>query len=139
MGERVDRGLLEAMQSRATASAGEFNPQAIGEVLWALATMGERADRGLLEAMQSRATATAGEFTPQSALNVLWALAVMGEKSPGILVDHFTATLSDQLTLPERAQLHQWLLACELGLESGASLDSGVARIQQVPTLHPAP
>ena len=62
MGMRADRGLLQAMQRRATATAGEFEPQNVANVLWALAKMGERADRWLLDAMQRRATATAGEF-----------------------------------------------------------------------------
>ena len=66
MGERADRGLLEAMQNRATATAGESNPQDVANLLWGLATMGEKADRGLLEAMQKRATATAGGFNPQN-------------------------------------------------------------------------
>ncbi|KAJ1488566.1 hypothetical protein T484DRAFT_3613701 [Baffinella frigidus] len=54
-------GLLAAMQRRATATAGEFQPQSVANLLWALATMGERADRELLEAMQRRATASAGD------------------------------------------------------------------------------
>ncbi|KAJ1474737.1 hypothetical protein T484DRAFT_1831130, partial [Baffinella frigidus] len=53
------------MQRRATATAGDYNPQDVSNVLWSLATMGERANCGLLEAMQRRATATAGEFKPQ--------------------------------------------------------------------------
>ena len=77
----MDRGLLEAMQRRAVATAGEFVPQAVSNVLWALATMGERADRGLLEAMQGRAAATAGAFDPQGVANVLWGLATMGERA----------------------------------------------------------
>jgi hypothetical protein len=81
MGERADRGLLEAMQRQATATAGEFKPQEVANVLWALATMGERADRGLLEAMQRRAVATAGDFNPQEVANVLWALATMEERA----------------------------------------------------------
>ncbi|KAJ1470971.1 hypothetical protein T484DRAFT_1916953, partial [Baffinella frigidus] len=84
--DATDRGLLEAMQRRATATVGEFKPQNVANMLWALATMGERADRGLLEAMQRRATATAGDFKPQGVGNVLWALATMGEKvDPGLL------------------------------------------------------
>ena len=59
MGERADRGLLEAKQRRAMATAGRFKSQDV-ETLWALATMGERAVRGLLEAMQRRVRATAG-------------------------------------------------------------------------------
>ncbi|KAJ1481763.1 hypothetical protein T484DRAFT_1806194, partial [Baffinella frigidus] len=74
MGGGLDRGLLEAMQRRATALAGEFNPQDVANVLWALVTMGEAADPGLLEAMQRRATATAGEFEPRNVAMLLWAL-----------------------------------------------------------------
>jgi hypothetical protein len=82
----ADRKLLEAMQRRATATAGEFEPQNVAICLWALAKTGERADRGLLEAMQGRATATAGEFKPQEVANYLWALATMGERAgPGLL------------------------------------------------------
>ena len=81
MGVRADPGLLETMQRRATATAGEFVPQAVSNVLWALATMGERADRGLLEAMQRRATATAEDFKPQEVANLLWALATMGVRA----------------------------------------------------------
>ncbi|KAJ1470010.1 hypothetical protein T484DRAFT_1849529, partial [Baffinella frigidus] len=42
LGEGGNRGLLEAMKRRATAMAGEFKPQDVANVLWALATMGER-------------------------------------------------------------------------------------------------
>ena len=62
VGLLADPKLLEAMQRRAMATAADFKPQNVANVLWALATMGEKADRGLLEAMQRRATATAGEF-----------------------------------------------------------------------------
>ncbi|KAJ1474007.1 RAP domain-containing protein, partial [Baffinella frigidus] len=86
MGERMDRGLLKAMQRRATATVGEFEPQGVKDVLWALATMGVQTDQGLLEAMQRRATATAEEFNPQEIVDVLWALAKMGDTvDPGLL------------------------------------------------------
>ena len=138
MGERADRGLLEAMVSRATATAHELTPQAFANVLWALATMGERADRGLLEAMVSRATATAHELTPQAFANVLWALAVMGERGLDRTLDVCIDGLAvrvlevvDELTVEHKSQLHQWLLSCEMGLVSGNSLPSGVARVKQ--------
>ncbi|KAJ1488554.1 hypothetical protein T484DRAFT_1782771 [Baffinella frigidus] len=137
MGKKADLELLEAMQNRATANAGEFNPQAISNLLWALATMGAKADQGLLEAMQRRATATVGEFNPQTVSNVLWALAVMGDSLDGslaVLVDLLAARileLRDQFTDVGKLQLHQWLLSCELGLASGASLPKGVARVKQ--------
>jgi hypothetical protein len=78
---RVDGRLMAALQRRATATAGDFCPQAVSNVLLALAKMGERADRGLLTAMQTQATATAGDFNPQAIANVLWALAKMGERA----------------------------------------------------------
>jgi hypothetical protein len=138
MGERADRGLLEAMQRRATATAWEFKPQEVSNVLWALATMGVRADRGLLEAMQRRVTATAGEFKSQAVANVLWALTVMGEigldGTLDVIIDRLAARVlevRDQLTLEAKLQLHQWLLSCELGVVSGDSLPSGVARVKQ--------
>ncbi|KAJ1488555.1 hypothetical protein T484DRAFT_3613363 [Baffinella frigidus] len=87
MGEKADRGLLEAMQTRATATAGEFIPQAIANVLWALTTMGEKADRGLLEALQRRATAKSGVFMPQEVTSLLWALATMGERADRELLE----------------------------------------------------
>jgi len=99
MGETVDRGLLEAMQRRATATAGEFIPQNVANVLWSLATMGEKVDRGLLEAMQRRATATAGDFKPLEVANLLWALATIGLKADRGLLEAMhrraTATAGD--------------------------------------------
>jgi hypothetical protein len=35
-----EAGLLEAMQGRAIATAGDFTPQAVANFVWALATMG---------------------------------------------------------------------------------------------------
>ncbi|KAJ1476153.1 hypothetical protein T484DRAFT_1825843, partial [Baffinella frigidus] len=87
MGARLDLGLLEAMQVRASATVGEFKPQEVSNFLWALATMGARADRELLEAMQRRATATVGGFEPQGVSNLLWALATMGVQADRGLVE----------------------------------------------------
>jgi hypothetical protein len=138
MGEKADRELLEAIQRRATATAVDFTPQAIANLMWALATLGERADRGLLAAMQRRGMATAGVFTPQAVANVLWALAVMGdaflEGRLAILVDRLTVRILDlrgKFSEADKSQLHQWLLLCELGLASGASLPKGVKRVKQ--------
>ncbi|KAJ1487825.1 hypothetical protein T484DRAFT_1888413 [Baffinella frigidus] len=141
LGKKADRRLLQAMQRRATATAGKSNPQNVSNLLWGLATIGGRADRGLLEAMQRRATATAGEFNPQGVANllwvVLWGLAVMGEGLDGSLVgliDLLAARVlevREKLTPKDKLQLHQWLLSCELDLVSGASLPSSAARVKQ--------
>ncbi|KAJ1487132.1 hypothetical protein T484DRAFT_1787468 [Baffinella frigidus] len=136
MGEKADRGLLDAMQTRATSTVERFKPQEVANLLWALATMGEKVDPGLLEAMQRRATSIAGGFKPQEVTNMLWALAVMGgglDGSLAVLVDCLAPRileLRDQFTQAENSQLHQWLLSCELGLASGASLPEGVARVK---------
>jgi len=87
MWEGGDLGLLEALQRRATVTSGEFTPQNVGNVLWALATMGVRADRELLKAMQIRGTATAGEFTPQNLANLLWGLATLAERADRELLE----------------------------------------------------
>jgi hypothetical protein len=62
LGVRVDVGLLEAMQRRATVTADEFTPLAVSSLLCTLTSMKARADRGLLEAMQRRATVAVAEF-----------------------------------------------------------------------------
>ncbi|KAJ1486562.1 hypothetical protein T484DRAFT_1789163 [Baffinella frigidus] len=120
---RADRALLAAMQRRATVTAGEFDPQAVGNLLWALATMGERADRGPLEAMQRRATASAGQFKPQEVANVLWALAVMGERADRGLLEAMqkraTATAGD--FSPQNVANVLWALAT-----MGESVDRGL-------------
>ncbi|KAJ1474736.1 RAP domain-containing protein [Baffinella frigidus] len=64
MGERADRGLLEAMQGRATATAGDFGPQEVANVLWALAVMGEGVD-GSLDGLIDRLAARVPEFCDQ--------------------------------------------------------------------------
>jgi hypothetical protein len=63
MGVTPEAGLLRAMQERATAVAGEFNPQEVSNTVWALAKMGVTPEAGLLRAMQGRAGAGAGEFS----------------------------------------------------------------------------
>ena len=112
-GVRADLKLLAAMQRRATATAGEFKPQAVANMLWALATMGETADRKLLEAMQSQATATAGEFKPQEVANSLWALATMGEKADQKLLEAMQsqATVTAGEFTPQNVANLLWALA----------------------------
>ena len=86
-GVTADPGLVVAMKSRATATAGQFIPQNVANLLWALATMGESAGRGLLAAMQRRAIATAGQFLPQNIANLSWALAKMGVRADPELLE----------------------------------------------------
>ncbi|KAJ1479168.1 hypothetical protein T484DRAFT_1815329 [Baffinella frigidus] len=78
----VDDELAGELQARATATAGEFEPQDVSMLMLALAKMYIRPDTGLLEAMQQRATATAGHFTPQIVSTLMSALSKMGITNP---------------------------------------------------------
>ncbi|KAJ1485275.1 hypothetical protein T484DRAFT_1892855 [Baffinella frigidus] len=53
----VDAELVGELVDRATATAGDFKPQAVSNLVWGLAKMGIQPDAGLPEAMQGRATA----------------------------------------------------------------------------------
>jgi hypothetical protein len=87
MGVKPAAGLLEAMQRQAMATAGDFKPQNVANVVWALATMGVKPAAGLLEAMQRQAMATAGDFNPHNVANLAWALATMGVKPAAGLLE----------------------------------------------------
>ena len=120
MGVTPEAGLLRAMQGRATALAGEFNPQDVANTVWALATMGVTPEAGLLRAMQGRATAVAGEFTPQDVANTLWAHACFGgpcgkgeEELFEILASSLLEVVS-KMELKAESQVHQWLLTFDL-------------------------
>ena len=134
----VHRVLLEAMQRRGVATAAEFKAQHLSNVFWALATTGETADRELLEAMQRRAMALAGELRAQHCCSMLWALALMGEVGNGfahalidLLATRVLIECPDSFNHWNHAQLHQFLLTCELDMDSGASFSSSVARVKQ--------
>ena len=82
----LDDALAGKLLDRAKATVGDFNPQDVSKLAWALATMGVKPDAVLLEAMQKRAIATAGDFKAQNVANLVWALAKMGVKpEPGLL------------------------------------------------------
>jgi hypothetical protein len=59
------------------ASAGEFKPQNVANLMWALATLGLEPGAELATAMSGQAVASAGEFKPQGVANLMWALAVI--------------------------------------------------------------
>ncbi|KAJ1486223.1 RAP domain-containing protein, partial [Baffinella frigidus] len=117
------------MQRRSTATAWEFQPQNVANVLWALATMGERADPGLLEAMQRRATATAWEWTPQHVGNVLWALATMGERADRVLLEamQWRATATAGEFKPKEVANVLWALAT-MGEKAGGGMLEAMQR-----------
>jgi hypothetical protein len=82
----VDDALAGKLLDRAEATAGDFSPQDVSKLVWALATMGIKPEAGLLEAMQRQAIATVRDFKPQNVANLVWALAKMGvEPEPGLL------------------------------------------------------
>ena len=123
------------MQARATATAGDFYPQGVANLLWALATMGSKPDPRLLEAMQGQATATARDFNSQDVANVLWSLAcfdisrsqvssLMAESMAGRLL-----SLREQLSVSAKRQVHQWLLFCDLHPEWRGKLLSSMQKV----------
>ncbi|KAJ1472840.1 hypothetical protein T484DRAFT_1838754 [Baffinella frigidus] len=74
----VDDELVGELLARAKATAGDFTPQAVANLMWAVATMGiENPDAGLVKMMQRRAIATAGNFKPQGVAMLMWAFAKM--------------------------------------------------------------
>ena len=82
----VDDALAGKLLDRAKATAGDFEPQGVANLLWALSTMGVKPEPGLLEAMQGRAIATARGFTAEGVANLVQALSNMGvTPEPGLL------------------------------------------------------
>jgi hypothetical protein len=102
------------MQVRATAVAGEFNPQDVSNTVWALATMGVTPDEELLRAMQVRATSLAGLFDPQNVANTVWALATMGVMPEAGLLRAMQgrATATAGLFNPQDVANTVWAHAC---------------------------
>ncbi len=110
--------------------AGEFKPQDVANLMWALATLGVDPGAELATAMSRRAVASAGEFNQQEVANLMWALAVLSCEdlvfrnvwihAISLLVPVFCRSLCCFL-VNERAveaavlcQLHQTLLCVEL-------------------------
>jgi len=88
----VDDELVGELQARATATAGDFEPQGVSMLMLALAKMGiKNPDAGLVEAMQARATTTAGDFKPQEVANLLQAFSTMGITPDAGLVEAMQA------------------------------------------------
>ncbi|KAJ1485278.1 hypothetical protein T484DRAFT_1794194, partial [Baffinella frigidus] len=132
----VDAELVAELVDRATATAGDFKPQAVSNLVWGLAKMGikpnavgVKPDAGLVEAMQGRATATAGDFKPQEVSNVMWGLAKMGVKTDAGLVKAMqrqaTATAGD--FTPQAVSNVVWGLA-KMGVKPDAGLLEAMQR-----------
>jgi hypothetical protein len=116
-----DPRLLKELQRRAVAEADRFTPQNVANTLWALATLGVAPEAKLLEAMQRRAVAEADRFNPQAVANTLWALAVWGQcGGAGVesLVDQLLSFAEHDLHRDALPQVHQFLLSCELDIET---------------------
>ena len=71
------RQSISALISRASETVGDFKPQGVANLMWALATLGVDPGAELATAMSRRAVASAGEFKPQEVANLMWALAVL--------------------------------------------------------------
>ena len=70
-------GAALGVSRRAVACAGEFKPQDVANLMWALATLGTEPGAELGLAMSRRAVACAGEFKPQEVANLMWTDAVL--------------------------------------------------------------
>ena len=77
-GPREDaRQSISALIARASETVGDFKPQEVANLMWALATLGVDPGAELATAMSRRAVASAGEFKQQDVANLMWALAVL--------------------------------------------------------------
>ena len=112
--------LVNKLMAKATPVSQSFDPQAVANTVWALATMGVTPEAGLLRAMQGRATAVAGEFTPQEVANTVWAHACFGFPCGKGEKEWFEILASRLLEVVSKmepkfeCQVHQWLLTFDL-------------------------
>ncbi len=63
---------------RELANRDEADPQAVSNVLWALAKLGHSADVGAIHGLAAALARQAGKATPQNLANTLWALGKLG-------------------------------------------------------------
>lgn len=86
-GVLLEEVFLVALAVEAQHRLGEFAPQGISNVAWALASrevLGSEAARSFLAAAAESATQRISEFTPQAISNLLWAVGRLGTNSaPG--------------------------------------------------------
>ena len=69
---------MSALEERAASTAGEFDPQAVANLVWAWATMRHTPRPAAMSALEERAASTAGEFVPQNVANLVWAVERLG-------------------------------------------------------------
>ena len=110
----VDDELVGGLKTRAVATAGDFEPQHVVNLMEAVAMMGIKdTDAGLVAAMQGRAAATAGDFTPRQVVDLMETLAKMGSRPDAGLVEAMqgraTATAGD--IKPRQLVSLMWSLA----------------------------
>ena len=112
--------LVQTLMAKATTVLQSFDPQAVANTVWALATMGVTPEAGLLRAMQGRATAVAGEFNLQDVANTLWAHTCLGipcgkrEQELFEILANRLLEMTSTLDVEDECQLHQWLLTFDL-------------------------
>jgi len=66
--------LLEAMETRALATAALWDPQGVANLFWAFAKMERTPSAALLAAMGRQAVSTVRAFTPQGVSSFMWSL-----------------------------------------------------------------
>ena len=114
----MPKRLTGKLMARALAIAGDFKPQDVSNILWALATLDIRPEPRLLEAMQRRALATEHDFIAHNVAMLLWALATMGiEPEPFLLkaMQRRVVATADDFD-PQNVSMVLWALAT-MGIE----------------------
>jgi hypothetical protein len=125
------------MQQQATATADDFEPQGVANVLWALATMGIEPQPRLLQTLQRQATATADDFNNQNVANVLWSMACFDTSPSPVSVRMVESmavrllSMREKLVAEGKAQMHQWLLFCDLHPEWRGQLPMSMQKVKE--------
>jgi hypothetical protein len=99
--------------------AKDFNPQHVSNTLWAFATLARTPGAGLMQQLGARAAAVAKDFNPQDVSNTLWAFVCFFRQLAGSVMSSVLQCWLPRLELEsfskkELAQIHQFLLACDL-------------------------
>lgn len=81
--------LCDAAQACLQRHAEPCSPQALSNLVWAMATLRLALPRGLHAALLQRAQAAMGEFSAQGMANLMWGLARMRAPLPGQWLDCF--------------------------------------------------
>jgi hypothetical protein len=124
-----DSALISRLCQRATDISGNFNPQNVANLMWAVATLGLEPDAVLISNMCGRAATISGDFNPQDVTNLMWALAKLGLNCASALISRMcerATAISGDFNAQNVANL-MWSLVT-LGLNPDAVLCSRMCK-----------